>query len=421
MSSSETAIVVQGLGKQYRIGGRRDSFPTLRDSIVRAAKGSFRRLRTAVHNEAVERKADWIWALRDVSFEVNRGEVLGIVGRNGAGKSTLLKILSRITDPTRGWADIHGRVGSMLEVGTGFHPELTGRENVYLNGSILGMKKVEIDRKFDEIVEFSGVADFLDTPIKHYSSGMSVRLAFAVAAYLEPDILIVDEVLAVGDADFQRKCLAKMAKASGEGRTVLFVSHNMGLIQSLCKRAILLRNGTVHADDAAFNAVSIYLRGLEEAASASLLTRTDRGGKGMSRLVRIEIVMESNTPVRSLVVGRSARFVFHVSDVLRGMSCSFRIYDRLGRPVTYFDSMMSAAEGRNKSPYPDAFVCETDELTLAPGRYRINAAIMLNGELQDHLEGAHVFEVEPGELRGRPVSERTNDCMLTFHRWKTPV
>src|SRR5882724_786372 len=248
---SDAAIVVENLSKSYLIGhqtGPREQYTALRDVIAREVRNFARKGldfiggREIVQGDEVEQ----FWALRDVSFEVKRGEVLGIVGRNGAGKSTLLKILSRITEPDRGRAVVRGRVASLLEVGTGFHPELTGRENIFLNGAILGMTRAEIRKKFDEIVAFAEVDKFLDTPVKRYSSGMYVRLAFAVAAHLEPEILLVDEVLAVGDAEFQKKCLGKMRDVSNQdGRTVLFVSHNMAAIKTLCKEVILLDNGKV--------------------------------------------------------------------------------------------------------------------------------------------------------------------------------
>ncbi len=250
---SDIAIRAENLGKQYRIGalqqaGSHYTYKSLRDAIADAASAPFRALRALGSGSGVHKapKDETIWALKDVSFEVKRGEILGVVGANGAGKSTLLKVMSRITEPTVGRAEIHGRVGSLLEVGTGFHPELTGRENVFLNGAILGMKRSEIARNFDEIVAFAEVERFIDTPVKHYSSGMYLRLAFAVAAYLETEILIVDEVLAVGDASFQRKCLGKMQDvSSNQGRTVLFVSHNMAAIRTLCNTGLLMQNGTV--------------------------------------------------------------------------------------------------------------------------------------------------------------------------------
>jgi lipopolysaccharide transport system ATP-binding protein len=247
-----TAISVEGLSKRYRIGELQSAYGTLRDSFAAAT----RRLLQRDHR----RHEEEIWALRDVSFDVAEGGVLGVIGRNGAGKSTLLKILTRITTPTSGRATIRGRVGSLLEVGTGFHPELTGRENVFLNGSLLGMKRREIIKKFPEILEFSGVEKFIDTPVKRYSSGMSVRLAFAVAAHLEPEILLVDEVLAVGDAEFQRRCLGRMEDMGDSGRTVLFVSHNMQAVTQLCDRALLLDGGEVVLDGQSNEVVAHYLQ-----------------------------------------------------------------------------------------------------------------------------------------------------------------
>ncbi len=249
---SEIAIRVENLGKQYRIGGKQAN-RTFREVLLDSFTAPVRWMRG-------ERKTfDTFWALDDVSFEIKQGEAIGIIGRNGAGKSTLLKILSRITKPTKGRVDLYGRVASLLEVGTGFHGELSGRDNIFLNGAILGMNRREINRKFDEIVDFSGVEKFLDTPVKHYSSGMYVRLAFAVAAHLEPEILVVDEVLAVGDAEFQKKCLGKMGDVTREGRTVLFVSHNIGAIKTLCQRTIVLKQGILEYDGNTLNAVSKYL------------------------------------------------------------------------------------------------------------------------------------------------------------------
>ena len=239
--TGDIAIRVRGLGKKYTLGGPQEQYHTFRDAIVNSVKAPFKRFHPTPPSEE-------FWALKDVSFDVYKGEVIGIIGRNGAGKSTLLKILSRITTPTEGMVELHGRVGSLLEVGTGFHPELTGRENIYLSGSILGMKQREIDEKLDEIIKFSEIEKFLDTPVKRYSSGMYVRLAFAVAAHMDTEILLVDEVLAVGDAQFQKKCLGKMGEVAKEGRTVLYVSHNMGSVIHLCSRAILIHNGKIEID-----------------------------------------------------------------------------------------------------------------------------------------------------------------------------
>lgn len=243
---SDIAIRAEGLSKQFRIGENTERYRTLRDAVVNAAGAPVRWAKSLRGRKGGKpARNNMVWALKDVSFEIPRGAVVGVIGRNGAGKSTLLKILSRITEPTQGHAEIHGRVGTLLEVGTGFHLELTGRENTYLNGAILGMRRAEIDRKFDEIVEFAGTGKFIDTPVKHYSSGMHLRLAFAVAAYLEPEILLVDEVLAVGDAEFQKKCIGKMSDIAADGRTVLFVSHNLAAVKELCNTGLLLHQGQV--------------------------------------------------------------------------------------------------------------------------------------------------------------------------------
>ena len=260
---SDIAIRAEKLGKRYRVG-QFVGYQTLRESLVNAFSAPFRYLRSTTAGSGTEPRnpdSEYIWALKDVSFEVKQGEAVGVIGRNGSGKTTLLKVLCRITEPTEGYAEIRGRVGSLLEVGTGFHPELTGRENIYLNGAVLGMKKKEIERKFDEIVEFAGeeVAKFIDTPLKRYSSGMQVRLAFSVAAQLEPEILLVDEVLAVGDYEFQKRCLGKMGEVTRGGRTVLFVSHNMASIINLCPRAILLDSGKVVMDGHSPDVVQHYI------------------------------------------------------------------------------------------------------------------------------------------------------------------
>ncbi|HEX7956508.1 MAG TPA: ABC transporter ATP-binding protein, partial [Pyrinomonadaceae bacterium] len=256
-------IRVEGLGKQYRIGARGASYDTLREALMGA-------LRAPLRGRGASGGEEIFWALKDVAFEVEPGEVLGIVGRNGAGKSTLLKVLSRITEPTEGRVELYGRVASLLEVGTGFHPELSGRENIFLNGAILGMRRAEIARKFDEIVAFAEIERFIDTPVKRYSSGMYVRLAFAVAAHLEPEILIIDEVLAVGDAAFQQKCLGKISSVARQGRTVLFVSHNMVAVKTMCTRALLLHGGRVADDGPPVRVVNGYL-GAGRTSRAELL------------------------------------------------------------------------------------------------------------------------------------------------------
>ncbi|MEW6614752.1 MAG: polysaccharide ABC transporter ATP-binding protein [Thermodesulfobacteriota bacterium] len=281
---TDLALKVENLSKLYRIGSRQQSYKTLRDTLTHVMYAPIRRIRSTLgYSSSVVRPRssgvcnDTIWALKDVSFEIKPGEVVGIIGRNGAGKTTLLKILSRITEPTEGYAQIYGRVGSLLEVGTGFHPELTGRENIYLNGAILGMKRVEIERKFDEIVDFSGMERFIDTPTKYFSSGMQVRLAFSIAAHLEPEILLVDEVLAVGDAEFQKKCIGKMHSVTEEGRTVLFVSHNMTAIHNLCSRTILIDNGKLILDGHTEYVINKYLD--QNLAEGAIVTCKELDGK----------------------------------------------------------------------------------------------------------------------------------------------
>jgi lipopolysaccharide transport system ATP-binding protein len=294
------AIRVQGLGKVYRIGAAQPRTHSLREALTRAAVAPIRRL---VRGErAPDPGPEAIaWALRDVSFDVKHGELLGIIGRNGAGKSTLLKVLSRIVDPSEGRVELHGRVGSLLEVGTGFHPELTGRDNVYLNGSILGMDRRHIERRFDEIVEFAGVERFIDTPVKRYSSGMYLRLAFSVAAHLEPDILIMDEVLAVGDASFQKKCLGKMEDVAHEGRTVLFVSHDMAAVARLCNRTLLLDGGRVLADGPTARVISTYLHsGLRSSAERRWSDPATAPGDDIVRLVSARVFGEDGESVEAL-------------------------------------------------------------------------------------------------------------------------
>ena len=291
------AILTKGLSKRYRIGELQSTYGTLRDSLVAAA----RRLARRDHGPHYEE----IWALREVSLEVGEGEVLGVIGRNGAGKSTLLKILTRITTPTSGRAEIRGRVGSLLEVGTGFHPELTGRENVFLNGSVLGMKRREIQRKFPEIVEFSGVEQFIDTPVKRYSSGMSVRLAFAVAAHLEPEILLVDEVLSVGDAEFQRRCLGRMEDLSRSGRTVVFVSHQMQAVAQLCDRAILLHKGSIVLDGPSGDVVAHYLQTVGGSGSTRVWPDLESApGDELVRLRSVRVIDEAGEVVDAVDVRR---------------------------------------------------------------------------------------------------------------------
>jgi lipopolysaccharide transport system ATP-binding protein len=328
---SDIAVRVEGLSKQYRIG-RQPTGRTLYDAITAAFAAPFRRLsghsQSATHNP----KPEYIWALKDVTFDLRRGEVLGIIGRNGAGKSTLLKVLSRITEPTEGAVDLYGKVSSLLEVGTGFHPELTGRENVFLNGAILGMRRWEIARKFDEIVAFAEVEPFLDMPVKHYSSGMYLRLAFAVAAYLEPEILLVDEVLAVGDAQFQRKCLGRMGTAAGQGETVLFVSHNLHAVSTLTKRTIVVDAGRVIFDGDTPSALALY-RSTWNPTGA-------RGGEyeDLSKttgLTRAHVITSHDQSIHRCGEPLTFEFEFAFAEKPRAAVFSFQIVDEHSRPIAH--------------------------------------------------------------------------------------
>jgi lipopolysaccharide transport system ATP-binding protein len=316
----ETVIKVENLSKQYRIGSREAGYRTFRETLVDSAKAPFQRVAKLFNRQSsiINRQSEeTIWALRNVSFEVKRGEVVGIIGRNGAGKSTLLKILSKITEPTEGRVELRGRIGSLLEVGTGFHPELTGHENVYLYGAILGMNRWEITRKFDEIIAFAEMEKFVDTPVKHYSSGMYMRLAFAVAAHLEPEILLVDEVLAVGDAAFQKKCLGKMDNVSKEGRTVLFVSHNMQAIQSLCNTAFQLEGGHITSSGETHSVVSGYLHSLIGMGSEMVWPLDSAPGNDEIRLLAIRVIDETGDAGRIFSSSKDIlvemRFIAHTN------------------------------------------------------------------------------------------------------------
>ena len=410
----DLAISAHALGKQYELGLRRYGYDTLREGLVRAFRS----------RDAGSANGRLLWALRDVSLDVRQGEVVGIIGHNGAGKSTFLKILSRITEPTEGYVDLRGRVGSLLEVGTGFHPELTGRENVYLNGSIIGMSRAEIRRRFDEIVAFAEIERFLDTPVKRYSSGMSVRLAFAVAAHLEPEVLLVDEVLAVGDAAFQRKSLGKMTEVANEGRTVLFVSHNLGVIQALCQRAVLLEHGRVVVDAPVNEAVPHYLRAIERAASVDLLERTDRNSRSWrdSLIKAVEILPEGGGPHGVVVSGAPARMVVEVTNALPATECQLTILNELGQPVSVLNSEIVAPTDVREESVGTRLECLIESLALVPGRYRIDVILRAQRHIQDGLDAAAFFDVEPGVVGDRPtpVAGSAGDVVLA-HRWRLPA
>lgn len=424
---SEVIIRAENLGKSYRIAhaAPQERYTALRDVLARQARQAWSRLRRPFHRGPTDSPngTEEFWALRDVSFEIKRGEAVGIIGRNGAGKSTLLKILSRITEPTTGRVTLRGRVASLLEVGTGFHPELTGRENIYLNGAILGMTRAEITRKFDEIVDFAGVEKFLDTPVKRYSSGMYVRLAFAVAAHLEPEILVVDEVLAVGDAEFQKKCLGKMEDVASHGRTVLFVSHNMGAIEALCARGILLEQGLLSLSSNVRETIAAYLRSLERDAETPIPVRCIRNGIGRVRLQKVEIRGIIDETPGPPATGRPARIHFYFDRSVADLVCSFTIYDVRGQPIIHLSSSTDRRSHDRRSLKPYALTCTIDELFLLPGRYRINVALHIGGELQDHIEGACLFDVEEGlhPLTAASLGNSYGSVWFPHHWQRSPV
>lgn len=420
---SSPIISVENLGKRYRLGASRsgERYTALRDVIANSFSSSFRRMRngrqrdnrTAGQREQSHvvgsqssngRRSEEFWALRDINFEVKQGEVVGIIGRNGAGKSTLLKILSRITDPTEGRVRIKGRVASLLEVGTGFHPELTGRENIYLNGAILGMARTEIKAKFDEIVAFAEVEQFLDTPVKRYSSGMYVRLAFAVAAHLEPEILIIDEVLAVGDADFQKKCLGKMGEVSRGGRTVLFVSHNMAAIEALCSSGILLVEGRLVTRDDAKATVQKYLHRLTDRSTSPLEARTDRKGSGALRFVAVELVGDDGVRVPVFQCGTTATILLRFCNMsgrdLRNVCISIGVDNESEQRVLLLDTTLT---GGNFEAIPTGAATvrlSIPRLSLLPGRYHFTIFATANGIITDWIKNAASFAVEGGDYFG---------------------
>lgn len=421
---SDIAIRAENLGKIYRIGRAQQRHDTLRDVIGswRSEVGGWvQQLRHPTSNLQHQTSNDTIWALKDVSFEVHRGEVVGIIGRNGAGKSTLLKILSRITEPTKGYAEIHGRVGSLLEVGTGFHPELTGRENIYLNGAILGMKRAEIDRQFDEIVAFAEIERFLDTPVKRYSSGMYVRLAFAVAAHLEPEILLVDEVLAVGDAAFQKKCLGKMGDVAREGRTVLFVSHNMAAVMNLCRRAILLNRGEISQQGPVQLVTQEYISSLEPVGTRALGQFADREGSGTLRFVDLRILDASGREVLGPVCGEDMTFelTYEAPQSLNMKSVVFSIgfYNLFGQPLFMCRSDLRGTEYTNL-PAQGLVACQIPRFPLPPGRFRVNLHCEVNGIVADWIRDALTIDVAEGDFFGSgrlPARERGD--LLIDHHW----
>lgn len=400
--SQEVVVSAKHLGKSYTIAHRSAPYHSIRETLAGSAKTLLSRL----SGRTIEGRSELFWAVRDVSFDIYRGEVIGIIGRNGAGKSTLLKLLSRITQPDTGEVTIKGRVGSLLEVGTGFHPELTGRENVYLNGAILGMPKSEIKRKFDEIVAFAEVERFLDTPVKHYSSGMYMRLAFSVAAHLEPSILIVDEVLAVGDTKFQQKCMGKMEEVSHQGRTVLFVSHNMGSISALCNRCILMTGGRLEQFDETQKVIAAY----GQFDDRSLVVKVDAGmrnrGDGRVSFIEASIGGVDRIPRTSFLIGENIRINIKLLAAFTGeVSFWLIIFDATGRPLLSShqrdQELVKVTEGEYVLSY------ETIGIGLMPGNYSVAA-----GAFDKHLgflewiDNIQRFEVMPCFVNGQAYDSR---------------
>jgi lipopolysaccharide transport system ATP-binding protein len=411
-------IRAENLSKKYQIGVR-NRHDTLRDQLMGGVRSLFLR------NGAAPERNDTFWALKNVSLEIKQGEVIGIIGRNGAGKSTLLKVLSRIIEPTAGFADIRGRVGSLLEVGTGFHSELSGRENIYLNGAILGMKKAEIDRKFDDIVDFSGVERFMDTPVKRYSSGMYVRLAFAVAAHLEPEILIIDEVLAVGDAAFQKKCLAKVEAVAKTGRTVLFVSHNMAAIQGFCSRCFLFSNGELVAEGTPPSVVEQYLSDVSLGTPVPLRQRKDRQGSGEIRFSEVSILDTKGRSIDAALTGQDINIAlaYHsrLDQPISRLDVHITFYTTIGQFMFTCSSEASGHPFEGLAP-SGAVVCHIPELPLAPGRYVFNLFSTIGGEVADWVQQAGYLNVAAGDYFGTGQLRTHDEGFVVKHSWtvKTP-
>ena len=426
MSSNDIAIKVENISKCYRIGLKEEiheSFASAIFDFIKKPLKNYRKYRSLYRFGDIEpdkssnanNNSDIIWALKNVSFKVEKGEVLGIIGRNGAGKSTLLKILSRVSDPTSGYAEIHGRVSSLLEVGTGFHPDLTGRENVYLNGTILGMKKKEIDQKFDDIVAFSEIGKFLDTPVKRYSSGMRVRLAFSVAAYLDPEILIIDEVLAVGDSAFQKKCLNKMEGVAKEGRTVLFVSHNMGMVSELCSKCMRLSNGEIEAIGETKDIVSDYVSGNSISGHIDLRNWSkDRSGSGPMRILHLS-TMDKNGQIKSqFAFGEPITFNIGISgspdaECIIGLS----IRDPFGHLILHFSNLDDKFVLIQPSAESEIQMCLEDNF-LNEGTY-YTTVFLGDGFniMNDRVHNSLSFTVETA-TKGRIIS---NSAICLSAKW----
>lgn len=406
MGSNNIAIKVENLSKLYRIGAKQnmhDSFGGAIIDFIKSPIRNYQKYRSLYKFDDIKNSdeknnngEDIIWALKGISFEVKKGEVLGIIGRNGAGKSTLLKILCKVTDPTGGAAEIRGRVSSLLEVGTGFHQELTGRENIYLNGTILGMTKKEVDHKFDEIVDFSGIGKFIDTPVKRFSSGMSVRLAFAVAAHLEPEILLVDEVLAVGDVEFQKKCMNKMENVATKGRTVLLVSHNMRAITNLCERALWLENGKLILDGYSSDVVKAYLNSGANRDGVWRSSSTDSDDLEV-KIRSVRLLSEENIVSSMVDVGKSFKIeiAYDVFEPIRDLSVTYHLFNSEGTLI--FESMdtdMLKWRGKTREPGRYLATCKLPKHLLMPGSYYLSVHSFIEYvKIIERQDGVLAFDV----------------------------
>ena len=417
---NDVVIRAEGVSKLYKVG-QAPAAKSLRDALSHAAGAPARKLKQLRKSEGADEISDF-WALRDISFEVNRGDVVGIVGRNGAGKSTLLKVLSRITDPTEGSIELQGRVASLLEVGTGFHPDLTGRENIFLNGAILGMQRAEIAAKFDEIVAFAEVERFVDTQVKNYSSGMYLRLAFAVAAHLEPEILVVDEVLAVGDANFQKKCLGKMQDVAGQGRTVLFVSHNLVAVEHLCSRAILLNAGKIEYQGSPSDTLSQYLLDSQQRDKLSLLERTDRQGDGQLQFSGIRLLDEKGQGVSVVHSGMNLTlaldYVSHFTEIT-SLRVTVGVFDQYHQCLFHCWSESVNADFSGMPSKKGSLLCRIPHLPLNAGFYNISLACVTNNKTTDKISEALVFQVIEGDFfkTGKLPPANARGMFLTDYQW----
>lgn len=390
------------LSKKFQLGAARSRDDNFREALIRGMRASWQAVRNGLGGSGNSSGPEWMWALHDVNFQVEEGDVVGIIGANGAGKSTLLKILSRITDPTEGYVRLRGRVASLLEVGTGFHPDLTGRENVFLNGAMLGMTKNEIESKFDEIIAFAELERFLDTPVKHYSSGMYVRLGFAVAAHLDPEVLIVDEVLAVGDISFQKKCLGKMGQFGQSGRTILFVSHNIPAVLNLCQKGIVLEQGRLTFADDAKSAVEYYVGATSRSAHRSdshiidLWNSPRRLPQYEPWLRKLQVFSGDGKPFAGeLAIGEAIRVdvEFHLREPIVNFDVRVNFTDLYGQVIFAARSTYEPKRDWGPRSGSQEVVCEIPTLPLTPGEYRIEVALVLNEKCVDYVEDAHRLEV----------------------------